>query len=59
MALKDNSVFKKGEIVVLLSSDDVNEFIKEIMEIVDDMDTCKRWIDEIKKSKFVNPEISL
>ena len=51
VVLKDNSIFKKGEIVVVLSSDDVNEFLQMLIEIGEDIDTSKRWIEEIKKLK--------
>ena len=51
VVLKDNSIFKKGEIVVVLSSDDVNELIQTLIQIGEDIDTSKRWIDEIKKLK--------
>ncbi len=51
VVLKDNSTFKKGEIVVVLSPDDVNEFIEMMKQISEDVDTSKRWINEIKKLK--------
>ncbi len=53
VVLKDNSVFKKGEIVVVLSSDDFNEFIDDIKKIIEDIDKSKRWINEIKKLESI------
>jgi len=51
VVLKDNSVFKEGEIVVVLSSDTFNEFIDDLKRILEDLDKSKNWIDEIKKIK--------
>ncbi|HML05064.1 MAG TPA: hypothetical protein VK426_04745 [Methanobacterium sp.] len=49
--LKDHSVFKKGEIVIVLSAESFDEFFKELNEVNEDLDKSKNWIDEIQKIK--------
>jgi hypothetical protein len=52
--LKDHSIFDKGEVVVVISAPNIDDFLKEIMEIKENIDTSKRWIDEIKEIKENN-----
>ena len=47
--LKDHSVFDKGEIVVVISSETVNELLNEIGELKENINASRRWIDEIKE----------
>ncbi len=49
VVLEDHSVFDKGDVVVLISAENINELLDEIMKIKENIDTSKRWIDEIKK----------
>jgi len=49
VVLKDHSVFDKGDVVVLISAENINELLGELMEIKENMDMSKRWIDEIKE----------
>ena len=49
--LKDHSLFDKGEIVVVISAENINEFINKIAGIKEDIESSKRWIDEIKEIK--------
>ena len=48
--LKDHSVFDRGDIVVLISAENIDEFLEEIMKIKENIDVSKRWIDEIKET---------
>lgn len=50
VVLEDHSVFDKGDVVVLISAENINELLDEIMKIKENIDTSKRWIDEIKKN---------
>jgi len=47
--LKDHSVFDKGEIVVVISAETVDELLNEIVELKESINASKRWIDEIKE----------
>ncbi|MGB9980470.1 hypothetical protein [Methanobacterium sp.] len=49
VVLRDHSVFNKGDVVVLISAENIDEFLGEIMKIKENVDTSKRWIDEIKE----------
>ncbi len=49
--LKDHSVFDKGEVVVLISAENIDEFLEEILKIKESINSSKRWIDEIKEIK--------
>jgi len=47
--LKDHSVFDKGEVVVVISSESVDELLNEILEMKENIEAGKRWINEIKE----------
>jgi hypothetical protein len=49
VVLKDHSVFDKGDVVVLISAENIDDFLEEIMKIKENIDTSKRWIDGIKE----------
>lgn len=49
VVLKDHSVFDKGDVVVLISAENINELLGELMEIKENIDMSKRWVDEIKE----------
>jgi len=49
VVLKDHSVFDKGDVVVLISAENIDEILDEIMKIKKDIDMSKRWMDEIKE----------
>ena len=49
VVLKDHSVFDKGDIVVVISAENINELLGELMEIKGNIDMSKRWMDEIKE----------
>lgn len=49
VVLKDHSVFDKGDVVVLISAENINEILEEIMKIEKNIDASKRWIDEIRE----------
>ncbi len=49
VVLKDHSVFDKGDVVVLISAENIDDFLEEIMKIKENIDTSKRWINEIKE----------
>ncbi len=49
VVLKDHSVFDKGDVVVLISAENIDNFLEEIMKIKENIDTSKRWINEIKE----------
>lgn len=51
VVLKDHSVFDKGDVVVLISAENIDDFLDEIMKIKENIDDSKRWIDEIKEIK--------
>ena len=48
VVLKDHSVFDKGDVVVLISAENIDEILNEIMKIKEDIDVSKRWMDDIK-----------
>lgn len=52
--LKDHSAFDKGEVVVVISAENLNEFLNEIMKIKENIDASERWIDEIKEIEPTN-----
>lgn len=54
--LKDHNAFKKGDVVLVISADIIDDFLNEIMEIKDNIDTSKGWIEEIKETKANNPK---
>ncbi len=47
--LRDHSVFDKGEVVVVVSTENIDEILNEILEIQGNIESSKRWIDEIKE----------
>ncbi len=47
--LKDHSNFKKGDVVIVISAESFDEFLKELKNIKEDLDDSKKWIDEIKQ----------
>jgi hypothetical protein len=49
--LKDQSVFEKGEVVIVLSVDNFDEIFRELKAFKDDLEKSKEWIDEIKEIK--------
>ncbi|MCZ3367391.1 MULTISPECIES: hypothetical protein [Methanobacterium] len=49
VVLKDHSVFDKGDVVVLISAENINELLGELMKIKENIDMSKRWVDEIKE----------
>lgn len=49
VVLKDHSVFDKGDVVILISAENINEILEEIMKIEKNIDASKRWIDEIRE----------
>lgn len=49
VVLKDHSVFSKGEIVVVISAHNIDDFLNEIMEIKESIESSKRWIEKIKE----------
>ena len=51
VVLKDHSVFDKGDVVVLISAENIDEIFDEIMKIKENINMGKRWIDEIKESE--------
>ena len=51
VVLEDHSVFDKGDVVVLISAENINEILEEIKKIKENIDMSKRWMDEIKEIK--------
>ena len=51
VVLKDHSVFDKGDVVVLISAENIDEILEEIMKIKESVDMSKRWMDEIKENR--------
>jgi uncharacterized protein (DUF169 family) len=51
VVLKDHSVFDKGDVVVLISAENIDEILNELMKIKENINTGKRWINEIKEIK--------
>ena len=49
VVLKDHSVFDKGDVVVLISAENINELLGELMKIKENIDLSKRWMGEIKE----------
>jgi len=49
VVLKDHSVFDKGDVVVLISAENIDEILNELMKIKENINTGKRWINEIKE----------
>jgi len=49
--LKDHSVFDKGEVVVVISTENIYEILNEMLEIQGNIESSKRWIDGIKEIK--------
>lgn len=49
--LKEHRAFDKGEIVVVISAENIDEFLNEILEIKENIEASKRWIDEIKENE--------
>ena len=49
--LKDQSVFEKGEVVIVLSAENFDKFLNELKLIESNLNKSKQWIDEIKKIK--------
>jgi hypothetical protein len=49
VVLKDHSVFDKGDVVVLISAENINELLGELMKIKENIDMSKRWMGEIKE----------
>ena len=49
--LKDQSVFEKGEVVIVLSADNFDEIFRELIAFKDDLEKSKEWIDEINEIK--------
>ncbi|MEN6292665.1 MAG: hypothetical protein ABFC34_05520 [Methanobacterium sp.] len=49
VVLKDHSVFEKGDVVVLISAENIDEILDEIMKIKENIDMSKRWMDDIKE----------
>lgn len=47
--LKDHSTFDNGEVVVVISVENFNEFIENMMEIKENIESSKVWINEIKE----------
>ena len=46
--LKDHSKFNKGEVVVVISAENFDEFYESLVELKEDIDASKVWINEIK-----------
>ena len=49
--LKDDSIFKKGEMVIVLSTENFNNLFNQLNEIKKELDKSKDWIDEIEQMK--------
>ena len=49
--LKDDSIFKKGEMVLVLSTKNFHDFFNQLNEIKKELDKSKDWIDEIEQIK--------
>ncbi len=50
VVLKDHSVFDKGDMVLLISAENIDEFLGEIVKIKENIDVSKRWMGEIRKT---------
>ncbi|MGF7119114.1 hypothetical protein [Methanobacterium oryzae] len=46
--LKDHSTFNEGEVVVIISAENFNELLEDMMKIKENIESSKVWIDEIK-----------
>lgn len=49
--LKDESLFDKGEMVVVLSVESFEYFLAELKTIEENVKKSREWINEIKKIK--------
>lgn len=49
VVLKNHSVFDKGDVVVLISAENIDEILNELMKIKENINMGKRWINEIKE----------
>ncbi|MBI5680786.1 MAG: hypothetical protein HZC47_07840 [Methanobacterium sp.] len=52
--LKDHNAFEKGDLVLVISADNFDELLSGMMEIKDNINISKSWIDEIKEIKANN-----
>lgn len=47
--LKDHSTFKKGDVVIVISAESFDEFLKDLKLVKAELDDSKKWINEIKE----------
>jgi hypothetical protein len=52
--LKDPSVFKNGEVVIVLSAENFDDFFNQLNAVKENLKKSEEWIDEIKKIKENN-----
>lgn len=49
--LKDDTIFKNGDLVIVISAENFEDFYKTLGEFKENLDKSKKWIDEVKKIK--------
>ncbi len=49
--LKDDTIFKNGDLVIVISAESFDDFYKTLSEFKENIDKSKKWIDEVKKIK--------
>lgn len=47
--LKDHSTFKEGEVVIVISAENFNEILENMINIKENIESSKVWINEIKE----------
>lgn len=52
--LKDHSTFNEGEVVIVISAENFNEILENMINIKENIEYSKVWIDEIKEMNLKN-----
>ena len=52
--LKDHSTFNEGEVVIVISAEKFNEILENMINIKENIEYSKVWIDEIKEMNLKN-----
>lgn len=47
--LKDHSTFNEGEVVVVISAENFNKLLENMINIKENIESSKVWINEIKE----------
>lgn len=54
VTLKDHSVFKKGDLVIVIAAESFDEFYNQLNKFKNDLEKSKEWINEIQEIKAKN-----